>query len=65
MRDPEARTLRVGSGAAARNLAVLQRAGQPPGLFWLGGYRSDMAGGKATALDAFGASRGLAVTRFD
>ena len=65
MADPEALALRVGSGGAARDIAVLRRAGMPPGLFWLGGYRSDMAGGKATALDAFGAARGLAVTRFD
>ena len=65
MPDPETRTLRLGSGAAVRDIAMLQRAGQPPGLFWLGGYRSDMAGGKATSLDSFGASRGLAVTRFD
>src|SRR5690606_14250904 len=36
-----------------------------PGLFWLGGYRSDMAGSKAGALDAFGERHGLAVTRFD
>lgn len=65
MPEPQALTLRVGSGAAARDIAVLQRAGMAPGLFWLGGYRSDMAGGKATALDAFGAARGLGVTRFD
>lgn len=65
MPDPQAMTLRVGNGTAARDVAMLQRPGQPPGLFWLGGYRSDMTGGKATALDAFGAARGLAVTRFD
>ena len=65
MPDPQAATLVVGSGPDARDIAVLQRTGQPPGLFWLGGYRSDMLGGKATALDAFGAARGLAVTRFD
>ncbi|MHB1103198.1 MAG: alpha/beta hydrolase [Devosia sp.] len=65
MPDPQTMTLRVGSGTAARDLAILRRPGQPPGLFWLGGYRSDMVGGKATALDAFGAARGLAVTRFD
>ena len=30
--------------------------GRSPGLFWLGGYRSEMTGSKATALDALGAS---------
>ena len=39
--------------------------GAAPGLFWLGGFRSDMAGTKATALDAFAARHGLAATRFD
>ena len=43
--------------------------GQPhttaPGIFWLGGYRSDMLGAKAGALDQLGEELGLAVTRFD
>ncbi|MHA6689462.1 alpha/beta hydrolase [Devosia sp. A449] len=55
----------VGTGAAARDIAVEQRDGRGPGLFWLGGFRSDMAGSKALALDALGAQHGLAVTRFD
>ena len=37
-----------------RAIAVERRAGRPPGLFWLSGFRSDMAGSKATAVDAFG-----------
>lgn len=61
----EASTLVVGSGDAAREIAVLRREGARPGLFWLSGYRSEMIGSKATALDAFGAREGLAVTRFD
>lgn len=55
----------VGAGAAAREIAVLRRAGTAPGLCWLGGFRSEMTGSKATALDAYGAQRGLEVTRFD
>lgn len=55
----------VGDGEARRILALLRRNGSAPGLFWLGGYRSDMTGGKASALDAYAAGRGLAVTRFD
>ena len=48
-----------------RQVAVRRRAGGNPGLFWLGGFRSDMVGAKATALDALGEAKGLAVTRFD
>ncbi|HEY0032530.1 MAG TPA: alpha/beta hydrolase [Devosia sp.] len=65
MTDPQAHTIIVGEGAGAREIAVLQRSGAAPGLFWLGGFRSDMMGSKALALDALGAERGLAVTRFD
>jgi pimeloyl-ACP methyl ester carboxylesterase len=58
----------VGTGDEAREIAVAHRGGKHgkgPGLLWLGGFRSDMTGSKATALDGFGAARGLAVTRFD
>jgi pimeloyl-ACP methyl ester carboxylesterase len=55
----------VGADAAMREIAVEQRHGVAPGIFWLGGFRSDMAGSKAMALDALGAEQGLAVTRFD
>src|SRR5579863_7477483 len=48
-----------------RPIAVERRAGRAPGLFWLGGFKSEMTGAKATAVDAFGASHALAVTRFD
>lgn len=55
----------VGASEAEREIAVIRRAGKSPGLFWLGGFRSDMAGTKALALDDFGRTRGVAVTRFD
>lgn len=61
----ETRALEVGVGAEGRRIAVEQRPGAAPGLFWLSGYRSDMQGSKAMTLDAFGADHGLAVTRFD
>ncbi len=48
-----------------RRIAIERRTGRQPGLFWLGGFRSDMTGSKAMALDRFGAEHGLAVTRFD
>jgi pimeloyl-ACP methyl ester carboxylesterase len=47
-------------------LAYLCRAGlRGPGLVWLGGYRSDMRGAKATFVDAFAAERGQPCLRFD
>lgn len=58
-------SLPVGSAAQGRDIAVEQRPGTAPGLFWLGGFRSDMAGSKSMALDSLGAENGFAVTRFD
>ena len=55
----------VGEGAARRRIAVRARNGKPPGLFWLGGFNSDMRGTKALALDAWAAERGRACVRFD
>jgi pimeloyl-ACP methyl ester carboxylesterase len=55
----------VGAGSEVREVAVLARPGKAPGLLWLGGFRSDMGGTKALAIDAFAAERGLAATRFD
>jgi pimeloyl-ACP methyl ester carboxylesterase len=57
--------LTVGTGTDQRPIAVSRRAGTAPGLFWLNGFRSTMSGAKALAVDALGAERGLAVTRFD
>lgn len=57
--------LTIGAGAGAREIAVAQRDGGAPGLFWLNGFRSVMNGAKASALDALGAEKGLAVIRFD
>lgn len=55
----------VGAGDAAREIAALVRPGKPPGLVWLCGFRSDMAGSKAQALDAWAAGSGHACLRFD
>jgi pimeloyl-ACP methyl ester carboxylesterase len=55
----------VGTGTERRDIAVEQRTGKAPGLFWLNGFRSVMSGLKAMSLDALGAEYGLAVTRFD
>lgn len=63
--EPRAHRVTVGAGAGARDIAVLSRAGASPGIFWLGGFRSDMSGTKAEALDRFAAETGHAATRFD
>jgi pimeloyl-ACP methyl ester carboxylesterase len=63
--EPPLVRLTVGEGEAAREIAVLPRPGSAPGLFWMGGFRSDMAGTKAAALDAAAAEAGRAFTRFD
>ena len=55
----------VGTGDATREIAALLRLGKPPGLVWLSGFRSDMAGSKAEALDAWAAASGHACLRFD
>jgi pimeloyl-ACP methyl ester carboxylesterase len=55
----------VGTGDATREIAALLRPGKPPGLVWLSGFRSDMAGSKAEALDAWAAASGHACLRFD
>jgi pimeloyl-ACP methyl ester carboxylesterase len=57
--------IEVGKDDAMRAIAVRARAGQSPGLFWLGGFNSDMAGTKALALDAWAAEHGRACVRFD
>ena len=57
--------IEVGSGGAMRRIAVQVRRGGSPGLFWLGGFKSDMAGTKALALDAWAAEHGRACVRFD
>ena len=65
MPDSRLEHIEIGTGSEARDIAVLRRDGAEPGIFWLGGYRSDMSGTKAEALDSFAAEKGLAATRFD
>jgi pimeloyl-ACP methyl ester carboxylesterase len=57
--------IEVGKDTAARRIAVRARAGSAPGLFWLGGFNSDMQGTKALALDAWAAEHHRACVRFD
>lgn len=46
-------------------IAYRRRPGRAPGAVWLGGYRSDMRGTKAEALDAWAAGNGHAFLRHD
>ena len=55
----------VGSGDDARAIAVRARDGAAPGLFWLGGFKSDMKGTKAEALAGFAERAGRGNVRFD
>src|SRR5258707_13822969 len=55
----------IGKDSAARSIAVRARAGGGPGLFWLGGFNSDMQGTKALALEAWAAEHNRACVRFD
>jgi pimeloyl-ACP methyl ester carboxylesterase len=63
--DEEPTFIEVGEGNSGRRIAVRARAGSGPGLFWLGGFNSDMRGTKALALDAWAAEHGRACIRFD
>ena len=63
--DQEPTFIEVGEGNGGRRIAVRARAGGAPGLFWLGGFNSDMRGTKALALDAWAAEHGRACVRFD
>jgi pimeloyl-ACP methyl ester carboxylesterase len=62
---PEPAFIEVGADDSARRIAVRAREGTAPGLFWLGGFNSDMRGTKALALEAWAAEHGRALVRFD
>jgi pimeloyl-ACP methyl ester carboxylesterase len=69
----------VGTGPTERRIAVRHRpgaasaamgdgpvaSGRAPGLFWLGGFKSDMRGVKAQALDGWARQHGRAFVRLD
>lgn len=73
MLDSSLKTITVGYGKDAREIAVRIRAGAKPntkpntkpGLFWMSGFKSDMQGTKAAALDAWAAANERACVRFD
>jgi pimeloyl-ACP methyl ester carboxylesterase len=55
----------VGHGDAMRRIAVRRRSGAAPGVLWLGGFKSDMGGTKAAALDRWAAAHRRGCVRFD
>jgi pimeloyl-ACP methyl ester carboxylesterase len=65
MSDICLKILQVGTDNAARPIAVRAREGAAPGLLWLGGFKSDMKGIKAEALDLWASRHGRAMVRFD
>jgi len=67
-REPQFLDIGASDGAAARRIAYLHDPATAPGgigLFWLAGYKSDMASTKVTELAAFACERGFGCTRFD
>jgi pimeloyl-ACP methyl ester carboxylesterase len=65
MNETGLKTLDIGTGSDRRPIAVRLREGRTPGLVWLGGFKSDMKGTKAEALDHWAAESGRAYLRFD
>jgi pimeloyl-ACP methyl ester carboxylesterase len=65
MSESRLQSIDVGTGSAQRRIAVRSRDGATPGLFWLGGFKSDMKGTKALALDEWAGKQGRSCIRFD
>jgi pimeloyl-ACP methyl ester carboxylesterase len=65
MPDSLRKVVSVGSGADSRMIAAEVRSGVGPGLLWLGGFKSDMNGTKAIALDNWAEQHGRGCIRFD
>ncbi len=69
MSEARLTSLIVESPKPSRTIAVRARESKgndrSPGLVWLGGFKSDMVGQKALALDAWAEEHGRACLRFD
>jgi pimeloyl-ACP methyl ester carboxylesterase len=65
MSEARLTSLTIESPPPKRTIAVRAREGKSPGLFWLGGFKSDMKGTKAAALDGWAQAQGRACVRFD
>src|SRR5215470_6729743 len=62
---PALEFLLIGGGEDVRRIAVRRRIGATPGLLWLNGFKSDMRGNKAVALDRWAAGHLRSCVRFD
>ena len=65
MEAREPQFIEVGEDDETRAIAVMETDGEGPCILWLGGFKSDMTGSKAEALDIWAAENGLAMVRFD
>lgn len=65
MAEAERIDIEIGEATETRRIAVLRRGGDAPAIVWLGGFRSDMTGTKAEALDRWASDTGRACVRFD
>ena len=68
MTATEKQILVVGEGDKQREIAFHHRPATEDGgvgVFWMGGYKSDMEGSKILTLDTWAAHQGLGCTRFD
>jgi len=69
MSEARLTSVTIESPPPKRTIAVRAREGKSnnkgAGLFWLGGFKSDMKGTKATALDGWAEAQGRACVRFD
>ena len=65
MNEARLTSIVVESPGSSRTIAARTREGKSPGLFWLCGFKSDMKGTKADALDRWAAEQGRACVRFD
>src|SRR6266700_5951102 len=57
--------LKLGTGSGERSIAVRRDEGAAPGVFWMGGFKSDMKGTKAEALAQWARENGRSCLRFD
>jgi pimeloyl-ACP methyl ester carboxylesterase len=65
MADAPLQFITVGAGDEARRIAVSVLPGNAPAVVWLGGFRSDMTGTKASRLAHWCAGQSRAMIRFD
>jgi esterase/lipase len=57
--------LKLGTSSGERLIAVRREEGAAPGVFWMGGFKSDMKGTKAEALAQWARENGRSCLRFD